>query len=124
MCVAGVAGRHLPRRIGALVALASRSGFSQRLKRYGIEHNDGPMFEADPVTPRPDPQLLVDAFPGHADHFADFLLRNGDRPARRRELVFLRQTNKRAGKPARQILKNDLFDLIAGPSQAACKAAR
>ena len=32
-------------------------------------------------------------------------------------LVFFGQTNERAGEPARQILKNDLLDLVAGPAQ-------
>src|SRR6202022_4930399 len=64
---------------------------------------------------RPDPQLLIDALPGHADHLADFLLGNGDGSAAGRELVFLGQTNERAGEPARQILKNNLLDLVAGP---------
>src|SRR5229473_3371949 len=61
------------------------------------------MLEADPVACRPGAQLLVDAFPGHADHLADLLLGNSDGSASLRELVFLGQTKKCAGEPARQI---------------------
>jgi hypothetical protein len=37
----------------ALIAFGSR--FGQRFKRRGIEHDDGPVFEANPVARRPDP---------------------------------------------------------------------
>ena len=104
-------------RHGALIAFASRPCFGQRLKGFGIQHNDGPMFEANPAAGGPNPQLLVDAFPGHADHLAELLLGNGDGSAPRRELVFFGQPNKRAGEPAGQVLKDDLFDLVAGPPQ-------
>src|SRR5216683_4178624 len=75
------------------------------------------MLEADPVACRPGAQLLVDAFPSHADHLANLLLGNSDGSASLRELVFLGQTKKCAGEPARQILKDNLFNLITGPSQ-------
>src|SRR6185437_7237394 len=77
------------KRRSPLGAFAIRSGLGQRLKRRGIEHDNSAMFEPNPATRSPDPQLLVDAFPGHADHFADFLLRNGNRSAARRGLVLL-----------------------------------
>src|ERR1700676_1326156 len=98
---------------------APRSG--ERLKRLGIQHHDGAVFEANPVARRPGPQLLVDAFAGHADHLADFLLGDGDAAAALRSLVPFRESDQRAGEPARQILKNDLFDLVAGPSQPRAK---
>ena len=91
--------------------------FGQRLKRRGIENDDSAVFEANPAAPSPNPQLLVDAFPGHADHLADFLLRNGNRPPARHVLVLLGQTNQRAGEPARQILQDHLLNLVAGPPQ-------
>src|SRR5258708_15690297 len=75
------------------------------------------MLEADPVACRPGSQLLVDAFAGHADHLAELLLGNSDGSASLRELVFLGQTKKGAGQPARQILKDNLFNLITGRSQ-------
>src|SRR5216683_553975 len=79
------------------------------------------MFETNPVAGGPNPQLLVDAFPGHADHLADLLLGDGDRSAARRVLVFFGQPNKRAGEPAGQVLKDDLFDLVTGPPQLRAK---
>jgi len=75
------------------------------------------MLETNPLAGSPNPQLLVDAFASHADHLADLLLGNGDGSVPRRELVFLGQTNEGAGKPAWQVLKNNLFDLVAGPPQ-------
>src|SRR5487761_2475977 len=105
-----------PRLDYSLTIFARRT--CEHLKRLGIQHHDSAVFETNPVACRPGPQLLVDAFPGHADHFADFLLGDGDGAAARRELAPLGQPNQRTGEPARQILENDLFDLIAGPSQA------
>jgi hypothetical protein len=46
-------GQPATKFIETLVALASRSSFSQGLKRYGIEHNDRSVFETYPITPRP-----------------------------------------------------------------------
>src|ERR1700680_852176 len=101
---------------GALIVFfAARLG--QRLQRAGSQHDDGAVLEADPAACRPDPQLLIDALARHADHFADFLLGDGDGPAAARDLVLFGQANERAGEPARQVLKNDLLDLIAGPAQ-------
>ena len=108
-------------RHDALIAVASRSGFGQRLKRLGIQNNNGPVFEANPVAGSPNPQLLVDAFPGHANHFAEFLLGNGDRSALRNEFLLSGQANQRTGEPAGQILKNKLLDLVAGPPQLRAK---
>jgi hypothetical protein len=86
-------------------------------KRLGIEHDDGAVFEAQPVAHRPRPQLLVDALARHADHLADLLLGDRDRSTGAFEFAFFGQAEQRAGKPPRKILKDDLFDLIAGPAQ-------
>jgi hypothetical protein len=108
-------------RWNTLIAVVPGSRLGQHFKRLRVQHNNGPVFETNPIAGRPYPQLFVDAFPGHADHLADFLLRDCDSPAFWLELVFLGQANKRAGEPARQILKNDLFQLAAGPPQARAK---
>ena len=50
-----------------LIAVVASTRLGQHLKRLGVEDNDGAMFEANPATGRPDPQLFVDAFPGHAE---------------------------------------------------------
>src|SRR6476620_4116031 len=94
------------------------AGFGQRLERLGLKHNNRAVFEAHPAARRPHAQLLVDALAGHADHFADFLLGDCDRPALRRELVLFGQTNKRTREPSRQVLENDLLDLIASPANS------
>src|ERR1700694_5909925 len=99
---------------GALIPFAPRPRFGQCLKRLGIEHDDNAVLEANPFAGRPGPQLLIDALPGPADHLAYFLLGDRDRAAPGREFVFLGQANERAGEPARQILKNNLLDLVAG----------
>src|ERR1700739_376892 len=103
----------------ALIVLAAGSRY--RLKRIGVQHDDGTVFEANPVAPGPGPQLLVDAFPGHADHLADFLLRDGNGAAARRKFVFFGKPNERTGEPARQVLQNNLVDLVAGPAQPPAK---
>src|SRR5947209_7326060 len=59
-----------------LLAVVARPGLGQSLQRLGLQHDDRAMLEPHPVAGRPGPQLLVDAFPCHADHFADFLLGN------------------------------------------------
>ena len=87
-------------------------------ERIGIEHNDSAVLEPNPFARGPNPQLLVDALPGHADHLANFLLRNGDRPPfGMMELAPCGQGEQRAGESARQIQQDDLFDLLAGPAQ-------
>src|ERR1700739_4360050 len=103
----------------ALIVLAAGSCY--RLKRLGVQHDDGTVFEANPVARGPGPQLLVDAFPGHADHLADFLLRDGNGAAARCKLVFFGKPDERTGEPARQILKNDLFDLVPCPAHPPAK---
>ena len=87
------------------------------LQQFEVEHDDGAMFEANPVASSPGAQLLVDALAGHADHLADFLLGDRDGAAALRRLVPLGETDQGAGKPARQILQDDLFDLVRGPAQ-------
>src|ERR1700732_2067205 len=108
----------LPAQIRAYQLMIFAPCAGERLKRLGIQHHDGAVFEANPIARRPGPQLLVDAFAGHADHLADFLLGDGDAAAALRQLVPFGQTNQRAGEPAWQILKDNLCDLVAGPSQA------
>src|ERR1700759_2815001 len=90
----------------ALGAFAVRARFGQRFERRGIENDDSTMFEANPASRSPDPQLLVDAFPGHPAPLADFLLRDGNCPSARPDLVILGQTNQRTGEPPRQILQD------------------
>src|SRR5579863_7645755 len=106
-------------RNGALTSFAA--GSRERLQRLDIQDDDRTVFETNPATGRPGAQLLVDAFAGHADHLADFLLSDRDRAATLRGLMSFREANQRAGEPARQVLKDDLFDLVAGPSQPAAK---
>jgi len=79
------------------------------------------VFETDPFAPCPGAQLLVNAFPRHADHFADLLLRDRDGQATLRRSMPFGQANQRTGEAARQILKNNLFDLIACPAQPHAK---
>jgi hypothetical protein len=97
--------------------VAARSGLGEFPKRMGIEYDDSAMLEPNPFARGPNPQLLVDALPGHADHLANFLLGNGDRPPFGMELAPCGQGEQRAGESARQIQQDDLFDLLAGPSQ-------
>ena len=78
-----------------------------------IEDDNRPVFKTNPFAQGPRPQLLVDALAGHADHFADFLLRNRNGARFGVELALLGQTEQRAGKSSRQILQNELLDLIA-----------
>jgi len=94
-----------------------RSRFGQRLKRRGVQHDDRAVFEADPVPHRPGAQLLVDALAGHADHLADFLLGDRDGQAVLGCLVPLGEPNQGTGEPPRQILQDDLLDLVGGPAQ-------
>src|ERR1700733_1708452 len=108
--------RMIFKRAPGLFAFVS-ARFDQRPERFGIEHDDGPVLEANPVAGRPNPQLLVDALPRHPDHLADFLLGNGDGPASGRGLVLVGQTNERAGEPPWQVLENDLLNLVTGPPQ-------
>src|SRR6266404_575233 len=102
---------------GALFAVVARPGIDQRLQRLGPQHDDGAMFEPHPVARCPGSQLLVDAFPRHADHLADFLLGDRDGAALRFKLVFFGEPKQCAGQTARQVLEDDLFDLVAGPAQ-------
>src|ERR1700726_707540 len=46
--------RNSTRAIRALVAFVCAAGFNQLLERRGIEHDDGPVFEANPVAGSPD----------------------------------------------------------------------
>src|SRR5437016_7454647 len=102
------------------LCILARSRLGQFAERSDIQHNDCAMFEANPAPGGPGPQLLVDALPGHADHLADFLLGDRNRTAWLK-LALFRQTDERAGEPARQILKDDLFNLLAGPAQPPAK---
>src|SRR6185437_6474058 len=97
------------------IALAAR--LRERLQRGGVEHDDGTVFETYPISRSPHSQLLVDAFASHANHLTELLLSDRDRAAGGREIVFFGQAEQRSGEPARQVLKNDLLDLIAGPAQ-------
>ena len=84
----------------------------------GIQHDDRAVLEPHPIAAGPGAQLLVDALAGHADHLADLLLGDRDGPALRgRNVSLFRQAKQRAGQPSRQVLQDDLFDLIAGRSQ-------
>src|SRR5271154_5092517 len=105
------------KRAARTLCILVRSRLDQFAERSDIQHNDRAMLEANPIPGGPYPQLLVDALPGHADHLADFLLGDRDGTTCGLKLALLRQTYQRAGKPTRQVLKNDLFDLLAGPSQ-------
>jgi hypothetical protein len=78
-----------------------------------IEDDNRPVFKTNPFAQGPRPQLLVDALACHADHFADFLLRNRNGAPFGVKLALLGQTEQRAGKSPRQILQNELLDLIA-----------
>src|SRR5258706_7353651 len=60
--------------------VAARSGLGEFPKRIGIKHDDGAVLEPNPFARGPGAQLLVDALARHADHLADLLLGNGDRP--------------------------------------------
>ena len=62
---------------------AFRSRFGKRLQLLDVQDHDGAVFETNPVACFPGPQLLVDAFPRHPDHFADLLLGDGNRAPRR-----------------------------------------
>src|SRR6185312_15320524 len=100
-----------------LIAIIS-PGVSQCTQRVRIEQNDSTVFEANPVAGSPSTQLLVDALARHADHLTDLLLGDRNGPAGGLELTFLSEAEQRAGEPARQILQNDLLDLIASPAQS------
>ena len=93
----------------------------QHFSRYQFQHFVIFAFEPDHAGSPPITQLLVDALPRHPDHLADFLLGNGDGPASGRELVLVGQTNERAGEPPRQVLENDLLNLVTGPPQPRAK---
>src|SRR5258706_6379712 len=88
---AGQSRAALPSSLVVVLIAFIGSRFGQFPKHFGVEYNDRPVLEANPITRCPGSQLLVDAFPAHSDHFADFLLGDGDGSASRRQLVFLGQ---------------------------------
>jgi hypothetical protein len=74
------------------------SRFGQFLEHFGVEYNDRPVLESNPIARCPGSQLLVDAFPAHADHLADFLLGDSDGSASGASLYF---SVKRRSAPSR-----------------------
>src|SRR4051812_47069677 len=91
------------RRANVLIVFVC-PGLCEFPKHTNVQHDDSAVFEADPVSHSPGAQLLVDAFPSHADHLANFLLSDRDGSASRRGFVFLGQAKESAGEPPRQVL--------------------
>src|SRR5262245_8962502 len=95
---------------------AARPCFGEFPQCRCIEDDDRAVLQPDPVARRPRPQLLIDAPARHADHLADFLLCDENGMAFGAGLVLFDQAQQSARKSPRQILQNDVLDLISGPT--------
>ncbi len=82
-----------------------------------VQHHDGAVSQFEPAQRHPGPQLPVYALPRHPDHFAEFLLGDGDLAGLGSGRIALTQPDQGLGEACLEVGQADLLDMFAHPAQ-------